>query len=182
MRVLLLIIVLSTVAAIGCTDKEALGQTLYNEALTADRDGHVEQAEVLLTKVISDFPKTQVATDANDTLNRMKAAAEVRSTNESTAVAAIRVLNTANVTFLGLYGRYPANLEDLVQAGLVSTKLLDVSSGYRLKLSLRANACDLYAEPISTSTGRRFFYTSSDDFSIRYRNGQPADRGSPTIK
>jgi hypothetical protein len=135
----------------ACTSSEERARSLYNQALAAEREGHAEQAEALLKKVIADYPQTQVATEANEALNKRKAAGDLLSgivnvlegsaqaANEKAAITDLRTINTASVTFLSINnGRYPRTLKQLVDAELLDQRFLGGTvSGYRFILQPR---------------------------------------------
>jgi prepilin-type N-terminal cleavage/methylation domain-containing protein len=102
-----------------------------------------------------------IATIAIPSLLRSRQAA-----NESAAVANLRTVNTAQVTYLSTGGNYGT------LAGLIADRLLDegftgTKAGYRYTVT--ASGADYTAEavPASVNTGRYGYY-STPDAVIRY--------------
>jgi type II secretory pathway pseudopilin PulG len=103
-----------------------------------------------------------IATIAIPSLLRSRQAA-----NESAAIANLRTINTAEVSYLATNnGRY-GNLEELIDAGLLDTRFRSDVSGY--KFTIEASAAEYVAEatPNSPNTGR-FAYFSKEDGVVRY--------------
>jgi hypothetical protein len=178
----------------ACTSSEERARSLYNQALAAEREGHGEQAEALLKKVIADYPQTQVATEANEALNKRKAAGDLvsgivnvlegstRAANEKAAILNMHTISTASVTFFSINkGRYPRTLKELVDAELLDERFVGgMVGGYRSTLQPRGNdTYEAYAEPTSSSGGR-FFY-SDETAVVRYENGRRAGKNSPRV-
>jgi prepilin-type N-terminal cleavage/methylation domain-containing protein len=120
-----------------------------------------------------------IATIAIPSLLRSRQAA-----NESGAVANLRTLNTAQVSYSSAgHGTY-GTLTDLANAGLVDTRFSTVFSGYAYSITLSANSLDytVTASAVSQNTGRYDYYTTPD-YVIRFStaatrspaglNGQP---------
>ena len=105
-----------------------------------------------------------IATIAIPSLLRSRQAA-----NESSAVANMRNLNTAEVSYSSTNGTY-GSLNDLVTAGLVDERYTSSSfSGYRWTLILSSGNLNYsaYADGLSANTSRYDYY-SSPDFVVRY--------------
>ena len=102
-----------------------------------------------------------IATIAIPSLLRSRQAA-----NESAAVANIRTLNTAQVTYLSTGGNY-ATLAGLIADRLVDEGFAGTKAGYRY--TIVASGADYTAEavPVSVNTGRYGYY-STPDAVIRY--------------
>jgi len=108
-----------------------------------------------------------IATIAIPSLLRSRQAA-----NESAAVATLRTINTAEVTYLSSSGGNYGTLAELVSAGLLdSTFALTPArkSGYDYTIVLSGTLTDYTAEaaPVSSNTGRYGYYTVPDAV-VRY--------------
>jgi prepilin-type N-terminal cleavage/methylation domain-containing protein len=92
-----------------------------------------------------------------------------QSANESTAVANMRNLNTAQVSYSSTNGTY-GDLNDLVTSGLLDDRYLAPSfSGFRWTVILSSGDLNYsaYADGVSTNSSRYDYY-SGPDFVIRY--------------
>ena len=110
-----------------------------------------------------------IATIAIPSLLRSRQAA-----NESAAVATLRTINTAEVTYLSSSGGIYGTLAELASAGLLDSTFAGSpaqKSGYQYSVAMVAgsNNTDYIAtaEPISTNTGRYGYY-SVPDAVVRY--------------
>jgi type IV pilus assembly protein PilA len=104
-----------------------------------------------------------IATIAIPSLLRSRQAA-----NESAAVANLRTINTAEVTYLSSSGGNYGDLPALVSAGLLdSTFTAGVKAGYNFNVTASAQDYTATAIPASPNTGR-FGYYSSPDAVVRY--------------
>jgi type IV pilus assembly protein PilA len=105
-----------------------------------------------------------IATIAIPSLLRSRQAA-----NESAAVANIRTINTAQVTYLSSNGGLYGNVTNLVSAGLVDSRFSGTVSGYNYTVTLGAGGQDYTADavPASSNTGRYGYY-SLPDAVVRY--------------
>ena len=94
-----------------------------------------------------------------------------QSAQESSAVAQIRTINTAEVTYLssnqGSYGDVPS----LIAQGLLDNRFTGSVSGYNFTVSAVGAAYTVNADPTSTNAGR-FGYYSLPDAVIRYATYQ----------
>ena len=90
-----------------------------------------------------------------------------QSAQESSAVAQIRTINTAEVTYLssnqGSYGDMPS----LITQGLIDNRFAGSVSGYNFTVSASGSNYTVNADPSSTNAGR-FGYYSAPDAVIRY--------------
>jgi len=110
--------------------------------------------------------------------------------NEASAVASLRTINTACITYSSTYGQYPTALSDMsdVPAGTsptsTSADLLDpvlsaavpLKSGYNFVYAATGSNASytVNASPIvANQTGSRFFYTDQSAV-IRYNTSQSA--------
>lgn len=92
-----------------------------------------------------------------------------QTANESSAVANMRNLNTAQVSYSSTNSKY-GTLNDLIGVGLLDNRYSTANfNGYRFILTLSANSRDYtaYANGLSSNTSRYDFY-SAPDFVIRY--------------
>jgi len=104
-----------------------------------------------------------IATIAIPSLLRSRQAA-----NESAAVANLRTINTAEVTYLSSSGGNYGDLPALVSAGLLdSTFTAGVKAGYNFNVAASGQDYTATAIPASSNTGR-FGYYSSPDAVVRY--------------
>jgi type II secretory pathway pseudopilin PulG len=103
-----------------------------------------------------------VATIAIPSLLRSRQAA-----NESAAVANLRTINTAEVTYLSTSGGTYGELEDLIDTGLLDTRFHGDVSGYRFTIIADGAEYFAEAEPVTANTGR-FGYYSTPDGVVRY--------------
>ena len=105
-----------------------------------------------------------IATIAIPSLLRSRQAA-----NESAAVANLRNMNTAQVSYSsGHNGTYGA-VSDLLAAGLIDSRYSGTLSGYDIVVTLSANSLDYTAT--ATARGQndgRYDYYSAPDYVIRY--------------
>jgi len=102
-----------------------------------------------------------IATIAIPSLLRSRQAA-----NESAAVANLRTLNTAQVTYSSTGGNYGT------MAGLIADRLVDetftgTKAGYRYVIAAAGSDYTMEAIPISSNTGRYGYY-SHPDAVVRY--------------
>ena len=103
-----------------------------------------------------------IATIAIPSLLRSRQAAQ-----ESSAVAQIRTINTAEVTYLssnqGAYGSVP----ELITAGLLDGRFATSVSGYTFTVTASGSNYTANATPTSTNAGR-YGYFSTPDAVVRY--------------
>ena len=88
------------------------------------------------------------------------------SAPESAAVANVRTINTAEVTYLSSAGRYGTAVE-LIKAGLVDSRFLKPVGGYAFDVFVLNHDYLVTTRRVLESTGRFEFYSSSDGI-IRY--------------
>jgi prepilin-type N-terminal cleavage/methylation domain-containing protein len=105
-----------------------------------------------------------IATIAIPSLLRSRQAAQ-----ESSAVAQVRTINTAEVTYLssnqGNYGDIPS----LVTQGLLDNRFVSSVSGYNFAVAAAGTDYTVTATPTSTNAGR-YGYFSLPDAVIRYQS------------
>src|SRR5438874_2552272 len=98
-----------------------------------------------------------IATIAIPSLLRSRQAA-----NESAAVAEIRTINTAQITYLSSSGGNFGTVSQLVGAGLLDTRFNGTMSGYNFSITSSGTDYTATANPASTSTGRYGYYSTPD--------------------
>jgi prepilin-type N-terminal cleavage/methylation domain-containing protein len=103
-----------------------------------------------------------IATIAIPSLLRSRQAA-----NESAAVANIRTINTAQVTYLSSAGGNYGNITNLVAAGLLDSRFSGTVSGYNFTVAVSGADYTANAVPASSNTGRYGYY-SVPDAVVRY--------------
>jgi prepilin-type N-terminal cleavage/methylation domain-containing protein len=105
-----------------------------------------------------------IATIAIPSLLRSRQAA-----NESAAVATLRTLNTAEVTYAAAGGGLYGTMAQLVTVGLADSSLQSMKSGYNFTVTLSGNLLDytVFATAASANGGRFDYYTTPD-YLIRY--------------
>jgi len=104
-----------------------------------------------------------IATIAIPSLLRSRQAAQ-----EASAVAQLRTVNTAEITYLssnqGAYGDIPS----LITAGLLDGRFATSVSGYTFTATASGSNYTVTATPTSTNAGR-FGYYSTPDAVVRYQ-------------
>src|SRR5262245_11469301 len=90
-----------------------------------------------------------IATIAIPSLLRSRQAA-----NESSAVANVRTVNTAEVTYLSSAGGVFGGVADLVSAGLIDSRFNGAVSGYSFTVTASGADYTIQAYPTSTNSGR----------------------------
>lgn len=103
-----------------------------------------------------------IATIAIPSLLRSRQAA-----NESAAVANLRTINTAQVTYLSSSGGNYGEIQDLIDAGLLDGTFTGVKAGYNFTVTASGSDYTAEATPASTNTGRYGYY-STPDAVVRY--------------
>ena len=104
-----------------------------------------------------------IATIAIPSLLRSRQAA-----NESSAVANVRTINTAEVTYLSSAGGNYGTIANLVTAGLVDSRFNGAVSGYSFTVTASGSDYTADAFPTSTNSGR-FGYYALPDAVVRYQ-------------
>src|ERR1044071_2760040 len=89
-----------------------------------------------------------IATIAIPSLLRSRQAA-----NESAAVANIRTINTAQITYLSSNGGNDGTVTDLVTAGLLDSRFNGTVSGYNYSVTAAGANYTATANPASSNTG-----------------------------
>jgi hypothetical protein len=79
--------------------------------------------------------------------------------NETVAIAQLRTINSAEVTYLSQHGGYGA-ISDLIEAGLLDERYRATLSGYVFNINVSSDAYTATAMPVSTQTGKYGYYTT----------------------
>ena len=112
MRKPTIVFTIIAVLFISCSTPEEKARTLYNQALSELRENDEEKAKELLSQIISDYPATEIAIDANEKLDKLKLldqiAIEVIETNESLVISIIRNTVALQLTYYVSAGEYYA--------------------------------------------------------------------------
>jgi type IV pilus assembly protein PilA len=116
-----------------------------------------------------------IATIAIPSLLRSRQAA-----NESRAVASLRTINTAQVTYLSGSGGNYGTIADLIADGLLDSRFTAGSQvgGYDFTISGTPNSYTALATASSSNAGR-FSYYSEPDGVVRYSAGTDVTVGDP---
>jgi len=103
-----------------------------------------------------------IATIAIPSLLRSRQAA-----NESAAVANLRTINTAQVTYLSSSGGNYGDVTALTGAGLLDSRFTGTVSGYNFTVTTTGPDYTADANPASSNTGRYGYYSTPDGV-VRY--------------
>ena len=103
-----------------------------------------------------------IATIAIPSLLRSRQAA-----NESAAVASVRTITTAEVTYLSSSGGNYGDVAGLVSAGLLDTGFNGIKGGYQYSITTNGMDYTIFATPASTNNGRYAYYSVPDGV-VRY--------------
>jgi type IV pilus assembly protein PilA len=106
-----------------------------------------------------------IATIAIPSLLRSRQAAQ-----ESAAVAQIRTINTAQVTYLSSYGGSYGTAGQLIAAGLLDSRFSGSVSGFNFAVDASGTDYTAWATPTSLNAGRYGYY-STPDAVVRYQTG-----------
>jgi prepilin-type N-terminal cleavage/methylation domain-containing protein len=98
-----------------------------------------------------------IATIAIPSLLRSRQAA-----NESAAVAELRTINTAEITYFSGSQGNAGDITQLTVAGLLDTRFGGTMSGYNFSITTGGADYTATATPASSSTGRYGYYTTPD--------------------
>jgi type IV pilus assembly protein PilA len=94
-----------------------------------------------------------------------------QSAQESAAVAQIRTINTAEVTYLSSNQGSFGSVVQLISQGLLDNRFTGSVSGYNFTVAASGPNYTVNADPTSTNAGR-FGYYSAPDAVIRYATYQ----------
>jgi type IV pilus assembly protein PilA len=112
-----------------------------------------------------------IATIAIPSLLRSRQAAQ-----ESSAVANLRTINTAEVTYLSSAGGNYGSITDLIAAGLIDSRFTNAVAGYSFTVTASGADYTANAFPTSANSGRYGYY-SLPDAVVRF---QPAPAANCT--
>lgn len=109
-----------------------------------------------------------------------------RAANESSAIATLRTITTAEEKYMSSMVGRCGDLQSLIAGKLLDVSLADnEKNGYRfMVVSFPAGGCEIHATPVSASTGSRSFYYSTEEGLIRAanKNGLPADASDSPLE
>lgn len=185
----LVLLVLLSVLGASCSDREAEARSIYNQALSAQREGNQEEARELFEKLVAEYSESEIATEANEKLVGMDALDSFTSSmsiaaNEKMASNGIRTIVTCQLLFSALNeGAYAANLSELESAELLDSELASGSKdGYRFAMVVGGKNFTVTATPLEFGkTGNRSFFADETGV-VRYETGKVfADKNSPAL-
>jgi prepilin-type N-terminal cleavage/methylation domain-containing protein len=87
--------------------------------------------------------------------------------NESAAVADLRLINTAEITYVTTSGGYFGNITQLISEGLLESRFSGRMSSYNFSISTNGLDYTATADPVS-NTQARYGYYSTPEAVIRY--------------
>lgn len=90
-----------------------------------------------------------------------------QSANESAAVANLRTINTAEITYLSMTNGNYGTLSGLIAAGLVDETFTGSKAGYDFTITAEGASYTAEANPTSVNTGRYGYYSTTDAV-VRY--------------
>jgi prepilin-type N-terminal cleavage/methylation domain-containing protein len=92
-----------------------------------------------------------------------------QSANETAAVATLRQINTAQLTYSSSWPSVYGTIDQLVSAGLLDSSLQSTKAGYNYAITLSSNSRDYTATAIAVSTVQgRYDYYTIPDYVVRY--------------
>lgn len=107
------------------------------------------------------------------------------ATNAVNAIASLRTISYAQTSILEKEKKHCLSLGELFQAKLISEELSKgEKSGYRFQIIQSENNCEVTAQPISSSTGKRTFYIAEKDnwkFRFSQDKNEAANADSPFL-
>ncbi len=186
-----LVLILAIVSfPLACASAEENARSLYNQSLAELRAGNDELAKELLDQIVSDYPATEVATDANQKLDELRLAAELSrissiGANHQSAISTIRNIITSQITYSATMGEgyYALDLSILAKAGLFAEDLASTGEqyGYRFTMQGEGMQFTVNADPIiSGETGERHFFGNESGV-IRWSTEGPANAESSSL-
>ena len=93
--------------------------------------------------------------------------------NESAAVADLRLINTAEITYLTSSGGRFGDVPQLISAGLLESRFSGRMSGYNFTITTNGLDYTATADPVSNTVGRYGYY-STPEAVIRYSTSMTA--------
>jgi prepilin-type N-terminal cleavage/methylation domain-containing protein len=92
-----------------------------------------------------------------------------QSANESAAVSNLRLMNTAEVTYSSANQGSYGSVSQLVSAGLLDNRFVQIVSGYSFSVSVTPDTLDYTSNATARSMNDgRYDYYSRPDYVIRY--------------
>ena len=185
----LLLLVLVFVLGASCSDREADARSIFNQALSAQRQGNQEEARELFEKLVDEYSESEIATEANEELSAMGTLDTLTSslsiaTNEEAARLGVMTIVTTQITFSALNkGEYADSFSKLESAELLDSELASGSKdGYRFNMVVGGESFTVTATPLEFGkTGNHSFFADETGV-VRYETGEVfADRNSPAL-
>jgi type II secretory pathway pseudopilin PulG len=171
-----------------------MGVVLWKAAIgieQAGRDGDTDALATGLSKLATYFKINAIATLVPVVIVPVLILAAIaipallrRPTgpNESAAIANLRTINTAEVTYLSSSGGTYGEIGDLVREGLLDTSFERTRAGYSFDVQASGTEYTATAKPASSNTGR-WGYFSNPDAVVRYSTEEglspPGQSGEP---
>jgi prepilin-type N-terminal cleavage/methylation domain-containing protein len=90
-----------------------------------------------------------------------------QSAQESSAVAQLRTINTAEVTYIGNNQGAYGDIASLITQGLLDSRFVGSISGYNFTIAVSGNIYTALATAVSTNAGRWDYFTTAD-YVLRY--------------
>ena len=90
-----------------------------------------------------------------------------QSAQESAALAQLRTVNTAEVTYIGTNQGSYGDIPSLITQGLLDARFSGSISGYAYNIAVSGNIYTANATAVSTNAGRYDYYTLAD-YVLRY--------------
>jgi len=180
---------------LSCASGEENARTLYNQALFEQRDGNEELAKELLNHIVSEYPATEVATDADEQLEKLSLVGALSSitkvsrieANEQSAISTVRNIASYQFTYYVITASPPAYAPDLTalaKGGHLGREVASTGGrdGYRFTTQGGANQFTVNADPlIPGKTGERHFFADESGV-IRWSREGPAGAESLPVK
>ena len=90
-----------------------------------------------------------------------------QSAQESSAVAQLRTINTAEVTYIGNNQGSYGDIPSLITQGLLDSRFVNSISGYNFTIAVSGNIYTALGTAVSTNAGRWDYFTTAD-YVLRY--------------
>jgi len=183
---------------LSCASAEENARALYNQALSEQRGGNEELATELLNQIVSDYPATEVATDANEQLDKLNLVGKLTGelsritkvsrieANEQSAISTVRNIATSQITYSATTApyAYATDLTALAEMGLLGREVASTGGryGYRFTTQGGANQFTVNADPLTPGeTGERHFFADESGV-VRWSREGPAGAESRPVK